>query len=501
VLRRFGRQEVDKVPPTASVFCLEPARWERRPFRPRPTSTDKNVVESAADARVAGRAGAALFAGAGALTLINSVATRSLGVAGVDVGLIRLLGVIALLSAVVTWFVPWSRLHPTARLVPAAWGLALLLASGHAARYAATAQATTAFPVFFVLIVAWLGLTQRRGMPAAFSCIISLGCVWLVATTPHVSVPLSGLLMSVATACLVGETIAFATERNRRHTRKLGALVRASSELRDVLSLAEGVDRVVEAMRTILGATEVTFAMSTPDANAGVDAMGEPGRSPRRRSRAVRPGRTRSDFDVPLVGPSGTLGIASVRGVKLDPFTDQLLQVMSFDLGGRLEQLRLLEVLGEQSFSDALTGVGNRRHADALTAQLSPGDAVLLIDLDHFKNVNDADGHRAGDRVLEELGAHLKSALREEDSVARYGGDEFLIRLNPKDGSPEQIAQRLLTSWLQAGAAVSFSVGIAVHVKEIDPLETFALADAALYEAKRSGRARICLAASSALPR
>jgi diguanylate cyclase len=228
--------------------------------------------------------------------------------------------------------------------------------------------------------------------------------------------------------------------------------------------------------------------------------MKEPGRSPRRRSRTVRRGGGRFDFDIPLVGPSGTLGVASVQGVKLSPFTDQLLQVMSFDLGGRLEQLRLLEVLGEQSFSDALTGVGNRRHADALTAQLSPGDAVLLIDLDHFKNVNDADGHRAGDRVLEELGAHLKSALRQEDSVARYGGDEFLIRLNPKDGSPEQIAQRLLTSWLQAGAAVSFSVGVAVHMKETDPLATFALADAALYEAKRSGRARICLAASSALP-
>ncbi|HET9730621.1 MAG TPA: GGDEF domain-containing protein [Acidimicrobiia bacterium] len=418
---------------------------------------------------MAGRTGAALFAGAGALTLLNTIAAGALGADGADVARVRICALLALVSAVVTWFVPWARLRREARLAVAAWGLVLLLMSGAWGRYATTTQAASGYPVFFVLILAWIGMTQRPGRAALFSLLIVEASVWM-SRMPHNALPLSGLLLATGAAMLVGETIAFVAERNRQYTRKLGALVRASSALRDVLTFDEGVERAVEALRDILNAEDAHFA---------TELCVEP--SP-------------EDLCVPLTGPTGAVGVVALHGVRLDAFTDQLVHLASSEFGARLEQLRVLEALGEQSISDALTGVGNRRHADALTNALEPGDAVLLIDLDRFKTINDDHGHLAGDRVLEELGAYLKTALREEDSVARYGGDEFLVRLRLKQGDPQKIAARLLDGWIRTGALVSFSIGVAVHIAGQLPTDTFEAADRALYEAKESGRARVCAA-------
>ena len=141
---------------------------------------------------------------------------------------------------------------------------------------------------------------------------------------------------------------------------------------------------------------------------------------------------------IPLVGPSGVIAVVVAFGVTRDPVTDQIVRLLSSEFGGRLEQLRLLEALGEQTLRDALTGVGSRRHADALVEGLQPGDSLLLIDVDHFKHVNDTRGHLGGDRLLEQLGSHLRGGLRDHDAVARYGGDEFLVRLHTHDGDSQR---------------------------------------------------------------
>jgi diguanylate cyclase (GGDEF)-like protein len=201
----------------------------------------------------------------------------------------------------------------------------------------------------------------------------------------------------------------------------------------------------------------------------------------------------RDGFAVPLVGPSGVIAIVVAFGVERDPVTDQIVQLLSSEFGGRLEQLRLLEALGEQTLRDALTGVGSRRHADALIEGLQSGDSLLLIDVDHFKHVNDTRGHLGGDRLLEQLGSHLRAGLRDHDSVARYGGDEFLVRLHAHDGDSHDIARRLLDSWIAIGDVPTFSVGIAAH-RFGAPQATFAEADRALYISKREGRARIAMA-------
>jgi diguanylate cyclase (GGDEF)-like protein len=100
--------------------------------------------------------------------------------------------------------------------------------------------------------------------------------------------------------------------------------------------------------------------------------------------------------------------------------------------------------------------------------------------------------------LLEQLGAHLRAGVRDSDSIARYGGDEFLVRLSAGDGDAAAIARRLLDTWISLPDVPAFSVGIAVHTRGIEPQTTFADADRALYISKNEGRGRIevALAAS-----
>jgi len=344
------------------------------------------------------------------------------------------------------------------------------------------------------LIFGWLGLTQPRGTAVLFAPVVTLGCGWLTMTSAHVSVSFAGLFVAIITSVLIAETIAWAMARSRRYADDLGELVSASSRLREVLNLAEGAELAAQSTRAVLHADRVELLVL------------ESGAVPRGRlttthfelaQSATAAGEPKGDRDglaIPLVGPSGVIAIVLAFGVACDPVADQLVQLLASEFGGRLEQLRLLEALGEQTLRDALTGVGSRRHADALVAGLQPGDSLLLIDVDHFKHVNDTRGHLGGDRLLEQLGAHLRAGLRDQDAVARYGGDEFLVRLHTRDGDCEVIARRLLQTWVDSGDVPTFSVGIAPHEGGADPAETFAQADRALYVSKRDGRARIAVA-------
>jgi diguanylate cyclase (GGDEF)-like protein len=323
--------------------------------------------------------------------------------------------------------------------------------------------------------------------------VVALGCAWLTVTTPHVTVSFSGLTIAIVTSVLIAETIAWAMARNRRYAADLGALVEASSSMREVLNLAEGAELAAESARKVLHARRVELVVLHSGA-VPARADDEPLPLPEQVSAAIATGVAHGDSDglaVPLVGPSGVIAVLLAFGVPCDPVTDQIVRLVSTEFGGRLEQLRLLEALGEQTLRDALTGVGSRRHADALVEGLQPGDSLLLLDVDHFKHVNDTRGHLGGDRLLEQLGAHLRAGLRDDDAVARYGGDEFLVRLHAIDGDALGIARRLLDSWLAVGDVPSFSVGIAAHLVGRSSQETFADADRALYASKRDGRARV----------
>jgi diguanylate cyclase (GGDEF)-like protein len=448
-------------------------------------------VKNLGESRLIARSGAMLFVGAGLVALANSFALRELGVDGVDVGHMRILAVLSLVSAAAALVVPWHSLPERTSVSLAVWGLVLLLASGAWTHYAATNQAPSAYPVFFILIFGWLGLTQERWTSVLFAPVVALGCGWLTVTTPHATVSFAGLSVAIITSVLIAETIAWAMARSRRHAQDLSILVSASSELREVLNLAEGAALAADSTRTVLHADRVEMVVLesgvVPDGglSAGCFELA---------TTAAATGEAtgnRNGLAIPLVGPSGVIAVVVAFGVSRDPVTDQIVCLLSSEFGGRLEQLRLLEALGEQTLRDALTGVGSRRHADALVEGLQPGDSLLLIDIDHFKEINDTRGHLGGDRLLEQLGSHLRTGLRDHDSVARYGGDEFLVRLHTHDGDSSEIARRLLRTWLATGDVPSFSVGIAAHERGAEPHATFAEADRALYVSKREGRSRI----------
>jgi diguanylate cyclase (GGDEF)-like protein len=172
--------------------------------------------------------------------------------------------------------------------------------------------------------------------------------------------------------------------------------------------------------------------------------------------------------------------------------------------------------LSELARVDGLTGIANRRafterlaQAFAAARRGEMGFAVLALDLDHFKDINDNFGHPAGDAVLAELGRRLRGAVRETDMVARLGGDEFAILQSGVDGRDDAatfadklrrvLAQpyRLEMATVHATASIGVSVYTPATTAAASLLEQ---ADRALYRAKQEGRDRYCFEPADAVP-
>ena len=173
------------------------------------------------------------------------------------------------------------------------------------------------------------------------------------------------------------------------------------------------------------------------------------------------------------------------------------------------ERRALEQQLSYQAFHDSLTGLANRalfrdrlEHAIARTSRSETRFAVLFIDLDDFKDVNDSLGHAAGDSMLRQMTHRLGEAVREEDTVARLGGDEFAILLESIDSDDEVItvANRIVVSArepFEVGESVissGLSIGIAIaDATAISAEAVMRNADLALYEAKNLGKNRHAL--------
>lgn len=143
--------------------------------------------------------------------------------------------------------------------------------------------------------------------------------------------------------------------------------------------------------------------------------------------------------------------------------------------------------LAAQAAIDPLTGVGNRRTLARALGRLRPDDTVIVIDLDHFKTVNDSLGHDEGDRVLRALGYALRESVRASDRVGRYGGEEFVAILSGGEADP--FLQRFQREWVaRRPHPVTFSAGVAPAWPEPD--RALKAADRAMYRAKLAGRDR-----------
>ncbi len=172
------------------------------------------------------------------------------------------------------------------------------------------------------------------------------------------------------------------------------------------------------------------------------------------------------------------------------------------DIARSCETLRRrVRDLAADRLSDALTGIGNRRRLDEALAALPPDGAfvIAMIDIDHFKSINDRFSHVAGDEVLRAVATVLASDVRTDDVAVRYGGEEFAI-LMPGAHLPRAVAAcRRLRRAIGAIAPISrtpevritASFGVASSSEASEPSEVLALADRRLYRAKRTGRNRV----------
>jgi diguanylate cyclase (GGDEF)-like protein len=160
------------------------------------------------------------------------------------------------------------------------------------------------------------------------------------------------------------------------------------------------------------------------------------------------------------------------------------------DTAGRMASM------STQIDTDPLTGLGNRRGLGRLR-RLVNSDTIVVLDLDHFKQVNDTHGHDAGDRVRVAFSRTLRQRLRSADAVYRLGGEEFLMLL--RDTSPESalvVLEQLRLKWTsERPLPVTFSAGIASIDGDLDT--AMRRADSALYVAKAHGRDRFDIATSS----
>ena len=229
-------------------------------------------------------------------------------------------------------------------------------------------------------------------------------------------------------------------------------------------------------------------------------------------------GRT-SMLLLPLVAHADPLGVAELTSAAYRTVDDRrlaLARTLAFEAAMAIENGRLYHDLRERSLHDPLTGLANRSlffdrvgHAIArLGRQGAASIAVLFVDLDDFKKVNDTLGHARGDRLLALVAERLRSVVRAADSVGRLGGDEFALLLEDLTSADGAVivAERALSLLAKPfelhgqSVNVSASIGIAVRSDAKGSAdELINEADAAMYEAKRTGKGRVARSAPVSL--
>ncbi len=181
----------------------------------------------------------------------------------------------------------------------------------------------------------------------------------------------------------------------------------------------------------------------------------------------------------------------------------RLLSIFANQAAVAIENTLLYKKSQILSITDGLTGLYNHRYfQEQIQVELSRAQrydlnfSLIIIDVDNFKQINDTYGHLAGDELLVKLSIHLKKVIRESDTVARYGGDEFVMLLpeTPKEGAVivgERIRKSLVEEKIGGNIPVYVSVGVAAYPDDgVYSQDIIKKADVALYKAKEDGRNR-----------
>jgi diguanylate cyclase (GGDEF)-like protein/PAS domain S-box-containing protein len=338
-----------------------------------------------------------------------------------------------------------------------------------------------------------LAMAPRRGAPALLVIIGS------AVADPAVQAALRALATQVALAL---DSAALSEEVHRRRSEaRFGSLVQHSSDLITVLGPDGHVDYQSPSVERVLG--------HDPESLTGAPFTDLVEPADRVRMLALVEGAVTGAVDA-AQAVECTLVHKDGSRRQFEILVTNLLEdehVAGIVLNGRdVSERRAFEAqLTHQAFHDAVTGLANRalfaervRHAIARSRREERGCAVLFLDLDDFKEINDSLGHAAGDEVLIEVARRLDSSVRGADTAARFGGDEFAVLLEEVESSQEaaDTAERLLEALsapLRAGhreIALRCSLGISVLAADgtVGAEEMIRDADAAMYIAKRDGK-------------
>jgi diguanylate cyclase (GGDEF)-like protein len=212
---------------------------------------------------------------------------------------------------------------------------------------------------------------------------------------------------------------------------------------------------------------------------------------------------------VPVIFHERTMGVLMVTSDDSERVWQDneimLMMTVADQMAVAVNHARLFQQMQQQALTDGLTGCFNRRFFEIqlerdlhLATRMRQPVSLILIDIDHFKRVNDTHGHDAGDAALRILASELREEVRGVDTAARYGGEEFAIIL-PQAGPEgalnvaERLRMRIERTEVPGVGTITASLGIAtfpLHASSRDLLVT--AADRALYQAKRTGRNRVC---------
>ncbi len=402
----------------------------------------------------------------------------------------------------VSFVLPWQRWPRRAQLVFAVVAFMLfagggLLATGEVGPYLAL------LPLPFV----YVGFTQRPGTSLMLVPIAVVSLV-LAARMKMDATLAATLLFALPISVLVGETMAQAELHRRRAERRVERLLHAVRVLARVEDERTGAQLIASFAAEMLNAQAVSVLLADREGGRrylnraffGHPALADT--APLLLDRLGADERGGAYFvSLPNSGVavraalvvtfSGGL-IVAMWGAprrRLNAAASQAAELLSEEAGRMFARLRQAAALEHDAYTDPLTDLANRRTFTRALDTLQPGDALVIVDLDHFKTVNDRHGHQVGDQTLRALAECLRDTARQVDCVARYGGEEFAIVLPDAglDGA-SVFLRRVRQAWNARNPTTTFSAGVAVHEAQEPPRATLRRADAALYAAKEAGR-------------
>ena len=418
---------------------------------------------------------------------------------GADRGGLAFVGGVAVVAGVVFWFLPWERWGRSANLwieLPVAFSLVT-------AHNWLTGADGYRFGLFFLVMFVWLGLTHPAGYSLRFSPLLVVAyAAPLVVGPDHGREAMASLFYAVPICVLVGETGAAVAGRLRTSEAALRSseqrwrsLVLNASDMIVVLDARGVVQYATPAAGRLFGYPEDTAGLQVLDLLHPDDVDFVVGRL----TNAVDRTGARELIEFRVARADGAYVWVECLGTNLldEPSVHGIVCNVR-DISERKETER---VLRHRSKHDSLTDLPNRHDlVETVSARVASGEpfALLLLDLDRFKEINDALGHETGDRLLVDVARRLSGRAREGDLVARLGGDEFAIVVHGAgdDAIAGAVADELLRAFDDPfdidgmGLHVGASIGIAVsHGAGTDENVTVLLqrADVAMYRAKGTG--------------